>query len=183
MPAAARCYRSAKSPRSRYEDTFNRNVKGVLFTVQKALPLLADGASVIVTGLDRRQHRDAGLQRLRRLEGRQPQPRAQLDPRSEGPQDPRQHAESRSDQDALVSSTSLAPMPPTSKACSTISPRWCRSAASPNRWKSPRPPSSSPPTIQASSPAANFFVDGGQAQSLIHHFGSTDWYIRPALPS
>ena len=33
-----------------YEDTFGRNVKGVLFTVQKALPLLADGASVILTG-------------------------------------------------------------------------------------------------------------------------------------
>ena len=33
-----------------YEDTFGRNVKGVLFTVQKALPLLADGASVIVVG-------------------------------------------------------------------------------------------------------------------------------------
>ncbi|MBD2749114.1 SDR family oxidoreductase [Microvirga sp. BT688] len=33
-----------------YDDTFNRNVKGVLFTVQKALPLLADGASVILTG-------------------------------------------------------------------------------------------------------------------------------------
>jgi NAD(P)-dependent dehydrogenase (short-subunit alcohol dehydrogenase family) len=33
-----------------YDDTFGRNVKGVLFTVQKALPLLADGASVIVTG-------------------------------------------------------------------------------------------------------------------------------------
>lgn len=33
-----------------YDDTFNRNVKGVLFTVQKALPLLAKGASVIVTG-------------------------------------------------------------------------------------------------------------------------------------
>jgi len=32
-----------------YDDTFNRNVKGVLFTVQKALPLLANGASVIVT--------------------------------------------------------------------------------------------------------------------------------------
>ncbi|WP_298372407.1 SDR family oxidoreductase [uncultured Bradyrhizobium sp.] len=32
-----------------YDDTFNRNVKGVLFTVQKALPLLADGASVILT--------------------------------------------------------------------------------------------------------------------------------------
>jgi len=32
-----------------YDDTFDRNVKGVLFTVQKALPLLAQGASVIVT--------------------------------------------------------------------------------------------------------------------------------------
>ena len=31
-------------------DTFGRNVKGVLFTVQKALPLLVDGASVILTG-------------------------------------------------------------------------------------------------------------------------------------
>ncbi len=30
--------------------TFAINVKGVLFTVQKALPLLTDGASVIVTG-------------------------------------------------------------------------------------------------------------------------------------
>lgn len=33
-----------------FDDTFNRNVKAVLFTVQKALPLLADGASVITTG-------------------------------------------------------------------------------------------------------------------------------------
>jgi NAD(P)-dependent dehydrogenase (short-subunit alcohol dehydrogenase family) len=33
-----------------YEDTFGRNVKGVLFTVQKALPLLVDGASVILNG-------------------------------------------------------------------------------------------------------------------------------------
>ena len=33
-----------------YDDTFDRNVKSVLFTVQKALPLLADGASVILTG-------------------------------------------------------------------------------------------------------------------------------------
>jgi NAD(P)-dependent dehydrogenase (short-subunit alcohol dehydrogenase family) len=33
-----------------YEDTFGRNVKGVLFTVKKALPLLVDGASVILTG-------------------------------------------------------------------------------------------------------------------------------------
>jgi NAD(P)-dependent dehydrogenase (short-subunit alcohol dehydrogenase family) len=33
-----------------YDDTFSRNVKGVLFTMQKALPLLIDGASVILTG-------------------------------------------------------------------------------------------------------------------------------------
>ncbi|MGC2498189.1 MAG: SDR family oxidoreductase [Acidobacteriaceae bacterium] len=33
-----------------YEDTFGRNVKGVIFTVQKALPLLLNGASVILTG-------------------------------------------------------------------------------------------------------------------------------------
>jgi NAD(P)-dependent dehydrogenase (short-subunit alcohol dehydrogenase family) len=33
-----------------FDDTFGRNVKGVLFTVQKALPLLVDGASVIMTG-------------------------------------------------------------------------------------------------------------------------------------
>jgi NAD(P)-dependent dehydrogenase (short-subunit alcohol dehydrogenase family) len=33
-----------------YGDTFDRNVKGVLFTVQKALPLLNNGASIILTG-------------------------------------------------------------------------------------------------------------------------------------
>ena len=33
-----------------FDDTFDRNVKGVLFTVQKALPLLSKGASVILTG-------------------------------------------------------------------------------------------------------------------------------------
>jgi hypothetical protein len=32
-----------------YDDTFARNVKGVLFTVQKALPLLVDGAAVLLT--------------------------------------------------------------------------------------------------------------------------------------
>lgn len=33
-----------------FDDTFDRNVKGVLFTVQKALPLLSEGASVILVG-------------------------------------------------------------------------------------------------------------------------------------
>jgi len=33
-----------------FDDTFNINVKGVLFTVQKALPLLVDGGSIILIG-------------------------------------------------------------------------------------------------------------------------------------
>jgi len=35
---------------AQFDETFDRNVKGVLFTVQKALPLLSQGASVILTG-------------------------------------------------------------------------------------------------------------------------------------
>ena len=35
---------------AQYDDTFGRNVKGVLFAVQKALPLLNPGASIVVTG-------------------------------------------------------------------------------------------------------------------------------------
>jgi len=35
---------------SHYERTFATNVKGTLFTVQKALPLLRDGGSIILTG-------------------------------------------------------------------------------------------------------------------------------------
>ncbi|MEH3021716.1 MAG: SDR family oxidoreductase [Pseudomonas oryzihabitans] len=40
----------AEVTEAHYHDTFDRNVKGTLFTVQKALPLLADQASVILTG-------------------------------------------------------------------------------------------------------------------------------------
>ncbi|MCD5353281.1 SDR family oxidoreductase [Kineosporia mesophila] len=35
-----------------YASTFNTNVGGTIFTVQKALPLLSAGASVIITGSD-----------------------------------------------------------------------------------------------------------------------------------
>nr|ACD54621.1 short-chain dehydrogenase/reductase-like protein [Adineta vaga] len=35
---------------SEFDETFNINVKGVLFTVQKALPLLVDGAAIILIG-------------------------------------------------------------------------------------------------------------------------------------
>ena len=33
-----------------FDDIFSRNVRGVLFTAQKALPLLVDGGSIILTG-------------------------------------------------------------------------------------------------------------------------------------
>ena len=33
-----------------YADTFDRNVRGTLFTVQGALPVLNDGASIVLTG-------------------------------------------------------------------------------------------------------------------------------------
>ncbi len=40
----------AEIDEAHYAATFDVNVKGTLFTVQKALPLLRDGASVILTG-------------------------------------------------------------------------------------------------------------------------------------
>ena len=39
-----------KVTESHFDKLFDTNVKGVLFTVQKALPLLNDGGSIIVTG-------------------------------------------------------------------------------------------------------------------------------------
>ena len=33
-----------------FDDTFNTNVKGVLFGVQKALPIFTDGGSIIIIG-------------------------------------------------------------------------------------------------------------------------------------
>jgi NAD(P)-dependent dehydrogenase (short-subunit alcohol dehydrogenase family) len=36
-----------------FDDTFNVNVRGTLFTVQKALPLMRDGGSIIMTRLHR----------------------------------------------------------------------------------------------------------------------------------
>jgi NAD(P)-dependent dehydrogenase (short-subunit alcohol dehydrogenase family) len=39
-----------------YADTFDRNVRGTLFTVQKALPVLNDGASIVLAGSTATQH-------------------------------------------------------------------------------------------------------------------------------
>ena len=65
-----------------FDKTFATNVKGTLFTVQKALPLLKDGSFDHPDGLDGRLDRHARLQRLQRQQGGDPQLRPQLDPRS-----------------------------------------------------------------------------------------------------
>jgi NAD(P)-dependent dehydrogenase (short-subunit alcohol dehydrogenase family) len=53
LSANAGIYEAAKLgeiTEEHFDKTFNVNVRGLLFTVQKALPLLADGASIILTG-------------------------------------------------------------------------------------------------------------------------------------
>lgn len=42
--------------------TFGANVKGTIFTVQKALPLLSDGASIVVTGSSSTVRPETGLE-------------------------------------------------------------------------------------------------------------------------
>ena len=68
-----------------FDKLFNINVRGTLFTVQKALPLLNDGGSIILTGSVAVFQRHACLRRLRRDQGRHPQFRASLDRGAEGP--------------------------------------------------------------------------------------------------
>lgn len=75
-----------------FDDIFDRNVKGVLFTGPKALPLLARGASVDPHRLDDQHRRPRQLQRLQCQQGGGAQLRAQLDPRPQGPRHPREHA-------------------------------------------------------------------------------------------
>src|SRR5450432_2403931 len=55
-----------------YDQTFNTNVKGLLFTVQKALPLIPDGGSIIPERFDRLYQGYGCLQRLLRYETAQP---------------------------------------------------------------------------------------------------------------
>jgi len=60
------------------DETFAINVKGTLFTVQKALPLPPDGASIILTSCTRTRRALPGVQRVRRDPGDDSQLRAAL---------------------------------------------------------------------------------------------------------
>ena len=80
--------------------TFGINVKGLLFTVQKALPLLPRRRLDHPQRVDRCPQRHARIQRLQRHQGGRALVRAHLDHGSEGPQDSRQRRQPGSDRDA-----------------------------------------------------------------------------------
>ncbi len=73
-----------------FDKTFGVNVKGTLFTVQKALPLMPDGASIRAEWLHDVDQGHAGVRRLRRDQGGLAVVRADVVGRPEGAQDPRQ---------------------------------------------------------------------------------------------
>ena len=78
-----------------FDRTFNTNVRGLLFAVQKALPLLTKGSSVILTGsmgIDQRLPLLLGVQRVK---GRNTLIRTRLDRRPQGTRHPRQRVEPR----------------------------------------------------------------------------------------
>ncbi len=83
-----------------FDKWFGINVKGLLFTVQKALPLMPNGASIILQRVDRVAKRHAGVQRLQRDEGGRAVVRAILDDGPEGSQDSRERAQPRADRHA-----------------------------------------------------------------------------------
>ena len=83
---------------SHFDKIFNINVKGLLFTVQKALPLFQDGGgSIILTASIGASKGIRGVECLQCNQGRYTIVRAHLDGRAETPQDPCQRHQSWSD--------------------------------------------------------------------------------------
>lgn len=86
-----------------YEQTFDTNVKGTLFTVQKALPLMSAGASIIRTGSSTGGYGNGELQRLQRHQGSDPQLCAFLGAGPEGYRHSRQCSLAGTDTDRACS--------------------------------------------------------------------------------
>ena len=82
-----------------FDKIFSVNVKGLLFTVQKALPLFQDGGggSIILTASVGGSKGNPGVKCLQRNQGCNKVVRSHLDGRSETPQDPRQRHQPWSD--------------------------------------------------------------------------------------
>ena len=82
-----------------FDKVFHINVKGLLFTVQKALPLLTDGGSIILNASIVASGAGSD-QRLQRHQGRRAVVRALLDHRPQAPPDPCQRYQPRPDRGA-----------------------------------------------------------------------------------
>ena len=80
----------AMATEQHFDQTFDVNVKGMFFTVQKALPLFKDGGSIILNSSVSNVKGLARLYRLRREQGGCAKLRARLDDGAEGPQHPRE---------------------------------------------------------------------------------------------
>ena len=78
-----------------FDAAFSLNARGTLFTVQKALPLLNDGGSIIMTGSNASLRGYPGRSVVRRQQGRPARLRAGLGLRAEGQEDPGQRADPR----------------------------------------------------------------------------------------
>jgi NAD(P)-dependent dehydrogenase (short-subunit alcohol dehydrogenase family) len=76
-----------------YDAIFDVNVKGVLFTVQKALALMPNGASIILNASIVASQRAVVEQRLQRHQSRGAVVRADMDDGLEGPPDPGERGE------------------------------------------------------------------------------------------
>ena len=76
-----------------FDATFNLNARATLFTVQKALPLIRTGGSVILIGSTSGYHRRSRLQCLQRHQGRAAVVYPHLDPRVQRPRHPVQYVE------------------------------------------------------------------------------------------
>ena len=81
------------------DETFDVNVKGTIFTVQKALPLMGKGGSIILTGSSAGTTGAPAIHRLQREQGGSAQPRADLGGGPEGHRHPGKRAVARGDCD------------------------------------------------------------------------------------
>ena len=76
-----------------FDRTFDLNARGTLFTVQKALPLMRDGGSVILVGSIAGYVGHSRLHHLQRHQGRTAFLHPHLDPGVQRPRHPVQHVE------------------------------------------------------------------------------------------
>ena len=85
-----------------FDSIYNTNVKGVVFTVQKALPLMSEGGTIILNASGCRHQRHAGLQHLQLDQGGGAQPGAQLGAGPQRARHPRQRRQPGSGADARL---------------------------------------------------------------------------------